>query len=307
MKKTCFLAALLLCALPAASSGAAEVGGKAGIGLLGINKSDNLWGHGVSRIPNLTSPPTELSYGLLVPAVEVRYKSGPRSASEVYLGTVEEPGSITAGIRKKYDGKNIDLHAFYSYIGSAWEDPYVLVRTKTDLSEYGAKLSYTQNRLTLSYRAALTGVDNDAVGRRFASLERDGSLHTLKGSYGFALAKGWKLTPGLMYETGVFSGDANSYGGFGASVGLDYLTVDGLYFNASVQTLKGAFSDVHPIYGEERDERTTGGSILVSLIEPFGYEGFFISAVLSGSKTDSNIGFFEKKSSMAYLGTGYRF
>jgi hypothetical protein len=107
-----------------------------------------------------------------------------------------------------------------------------------------------------------------------------------------------------MYETGVFSGDANSYGGFGASVGVDYLTVDGLYFNASVQTLKSAFSEVHPIYGEERDERTSGGSILVSLIEPFEFEGFFISAVLSGSKTDSNISFFEKKSSMAYLRAG---
>ena len=307
MKKTCLLAALLLCALPAASSNAAEIGGKVGIGLLGINKSDNLWGHGVSRIPNLTAPPTELSYGLLVPAVEIRYKSGPGSASELYLGTIEEPGSITAGIKRKYDGKNIDLYVFYSFIGSAWEDPYVLRRTKTDLSEYGAKLSYTQNRLTLSYRAALTDVDNDVVGARFSALERDGSLHTLKGSYGFPLAKGWRLTPGLMYETGVFSGDANSYGGFGASVGVDYLTVDGLYFNASVQTLKSAFSEVHPIYGEERDERTSGGSILVSLIEPFEFEGFFISAVLSGSKTDSNISFFEKKSSMAYLGAGYRF
>jgi hypothetical protein len=166
---------------------AAEIGRKVGIGLLGINKSDNLWGHGVSRIPNLTAPPTELSYGLLVPAVEIRYKSGPGSASELYLGTIEEPGSITAGIKRKYDGKNIDLYVFYSFIGSAWEDPYVLRRTKTDLSEYGAKLSYTQNRLTLSYRAALTDVDNDVVGARFSALERDGSLHTLKGSYGFPL------------------------------------------------------------------------------------------------------------------------
>ncbi|MBI1912328.1 MAG: DUF2860 family protein [Deltaproteobacteria bacterium] len=307
MKKAYLTLVFLLSSLTIATiSNAGELSAKAGLGIIFINKADNLWGRGKGDNIDLNSAPKSRSRVLTVPMIEAKYKSGSKD-TEYYLGALsDEPSSISLGLKNSFGKKSFDAHAFYSFAGSVWEDPYVSNRVRTDMKEYGARLTYTQKEFLLTYRLALVDVQNDVVGSRFSDLKRDGSVHLFKGALRIPLHKGLSLNPGAQYEIGSFRGESNSYTGVGLSLGLNYNAGD-LNINTNIHAKKNDFNKDNPIFSEKRQDKAAGASVIATLANPLGFNDFFVSAGLTADKTDSNIRFFDRRAETLFFGAGYKF
>ena len=135
----------------------------------------------------------------MIPLVlfDVRYTFA--SGRQIYFGTPIEAGgapglSLGAVLPFKDRGK-LDISVFGKPFEDVWKDPYLVGdrRADTDKTTYGTKLALSDILGTpteASYALAHADVDDDEIGERFGSLERDGWLHEAQVGYAFRLSRG---------------------------------------------------------------------------------------------------------------------
>ena len=86
----------------------------------------------------------------------------------------------------------------------------------TTFSLAGVELAYSdilEKPIDIVYSLAHTDVDDDKIGKRFDSLERDGWLHEAQAEYAFRLGRGMSIVPGFVFSFADLDGNASSYEG----------------------------------------------------------------------------------------------
>jgi len=285
-----------------------------GVWGLFVNKADNLWGKGGRKIDSIYSKPDSSTVYMAFPYIDFKVSpdqgsDGEKRVTDFYINTVLEPGSLSAGVKHKFDKSFVDVYGFYSLLAKNWQNPYVLYRTATNTRLFGGKITYGNafnTNLSLSYRASYTDVSNDVIGSINSDLRQDGMTHTFSVNYRQPLTKIFSLIPAFSYERGEFDGKSNSYNQYEGSLALNMLLPKTI-LTARIYANKAEFDSTHPIYFKTRDGKTYGAGVLATFPDPFGWKKYVISAGLNASNTDSNITFFESNTTMGFVSIGYKF
>jgi hypothetical protein len=285
-----------------------------GVWGLFVNKADNLWGKGGRKIDSIYSRPDSSTVYMAFPYIDFKVSpdqgaDGEKRMTDFYINTVLEPGSLSAGVKHRFDKSFVDVYGFYSLIAKNWQNPYVLYRTATSTRLFGGKVTYGNafnTNLSFSYRLSATDVSNDVIGSINSDLRQDGMTHTFSVNYRQPLTKILSLIPAFSYERGEYDGKSNSYNQYEGSLALNMLMSKAI-LTARIYANKAEFDSTHPIYFKTRDGKTYGGGIIATFPDPFGWKKYVISAGLNASKTDSNITFFEGDAIMGFMSFGYKF
>jgi hypothetical protein len=286
----------------------------AGVWGLFVNKADNLWGKGNRTITSIYSKPDSSTVYLAFPYIDFKVipeegVTGGKGTTAFYVNTALEPGSLSAGVKQRFEKSFVDIYGFYSLVAKNWQNPYVLYRTATGTRLFGGKITYGNafnTNFSLSYRASLTDVSNDVIGSINSDLRQDGMTHTFSVNYRQPLTEMLSLIPAFTYERGEFDGKSNSYNQYEGSLALN-MHMQKAVFTARIYGNAAEFDSMHPIYFKTRDGRTYGASILVAFPNPFGLKKYTVSAGMNASNTDSNIAFFESNTTMGFVSLGYQF
>ncbi|TAN42311.1 MAG: DUF2860 domain-containing protein [Nitrospirae bacterium] len=291
----------------ATSAHAGELSAKAGAAVVLINRADNLWTGGKPQIQSIYERPKTATKILPFPILDITHIDN-ASGTEYFFGTSkDEPGSLTLGRGRDFDNDTyLEIYGFYSLKESGWKNPYALNRETTDIREYGAKFIFEYKALSLSYKITQTDFKNDDIGALFPELKRSGSTHAVGLSYQQMLDITYGLTPGIIYEKGVYDGKSNSYEMYEAFLGFDYMKQD-ISFNTKISAKISEFDKTHPLYQQSREDKTYGASAIATFMNPFGMKNYFATAGAIASKTDSNIKFFDSRSVISFCGAGYKF
>lgn len=297
-------ALITILATPAYSG---ELSAKTGAAVVVINRADNLWTGGKPQIQSIYERPKTSTKILPFPILDIRHIDNV-SGTEYFFGTSkDEPGSLTLGRGRDFDNDTyLEVYGFYSLKESGWKNPYALNRETTDIREYGAKFIFEYKALSLSYKITQTDFKNDDIGALFSELKRSGRAHTVGLSYQQMLDKNYGVTPGMIYEKGVYDGKSNSYEMYEVFLGFDYLKQD-ISFNAKVSAKISEFDKTHPLYQQGRENRAYEASAIATLINPLGMKNYFATAGAIASKTNSTIKFFDSRSVISFLVAGYKF
>jgi hypothetical protein len=255
------------------------------------------------------------SFNTILPAVmfDLRYMfQGPDT--EVYLGTpLKESGiAVTLGIAQTFiDKSKLDLAIFSKLMTEAWKDPYIpeVYRDDTDVKDIGFTIDYNRifdTGLNLCYRYNLVDVDEDVIGTRFNDLKRDGIIHTTGIGYEVRLDRSNIIIPGFDYSKADMDGESSSYNGY--KIKLSYKRMKKDYIlNAFISASRNDYEKTHPIFNKTRDEKAYSATVIFTILNPFGYEKFFTNFIVGYGYSDSNIDFFDKRTYISGITTGYNF
>jgi hypothetical protein len=297
--------------VPPAQAGKYEitVGGWA----MAVERADNLWGKGSRKINSLGSKADPGTSYLALPYFDVKYipdyQDGKKGITTLYFNTITEPGSLNIGVKHIFQKGVVDVSGFYSLVAKNWQNPYVLYRTPTNTMYFGGKITYAKimgTKFSLSYRIAVTDVDNDVVGGLYPTLKQDGFTHRGSIDYRYDFNEIFSAIPVFSFERGQFKGSSNSYNNYGGGLGLimrtPFFNLNTLFYGS-----KAKFDRVHPVFAKTRNETTYGTSIMATFPEPFGWKKYAITAGINGYQTESNIRFFDRYTIMSLVGLSYKF
>ena len=284
-----------------------------GTSLAFITRADNLWGNGHKTITSIYAKPKATTIFLPVPFFNVKVTPGRDSPGkgtlDFYIDTPLEPGSLSIGLKNRFQKSFVDVYGFYSFIAKNWQNPYALYRRSTRTEFYGGKITYwniLDTNIALSYRIAFTNVNKDVIGNLNSDLRQDGITHAGTISYSHMLTNTLGLVPEFFYEKGDFDGKSNGYDSYGGSLGLDYRRTT-FILNTRVYGRAAKFDKVHPLYFKTRDENTYGATAIATFLNPFGLKKYLLSLGVNGNKTNSNITFFDKYGIVYFAIVGYKF
>ena len=245
---------------------------------------------------------------------DLRYTFSP-SGRQVYFNTPRErggPPGLTLGMVLPFDdlGK-LDTAVFAKPFEEVWKDPYLSTERRSDTSRatYGTRVTLSDILGTpteLSYSLAHADVDDDEIGERFGSLERDGWLHTARIEYGFPLSRGLRVVPGFEFSLVDVDGNANSYKGYELKLGLRKFA-SGYRFNLAAGIGINDYDNTHPVFGKTREDVTYSAFGVFTLSDLLGEEYLFGSLIAGYQHRDSNIGFLDADTFIGGLMLGYRY
>lgn len=280
-----------------------------GMGVLMVNKADNLWGDGYQSITSLKRSPKAATKIVPFPVFDIKHIRD-KGATEFYINTTtQEAGSLALGARKRFNKSAIDAFGFVSLISKAWKNPYILNRDATSSREYGGKITYYNifdTHINLSYRIQRTDISDDEIGKINPNLRRDGTAHAPGISYNYRIAEKYLLVPGFTYEKGKFKGSSNSYDSYEISLGMIYTDKDVNFITRGL-VKRALFDKIHPVFGETRKEDTYGLSAMININNPLGFKRYFFSIGAMATETCSNITFFDKYGVIGFVRAGYQF
>jgi len=232
------------------------------------------------------------------------------NGNQIYMGIpFEDEPRLTFGVQH---GMGIvgefDLSVFYAFPEEVWKDPYLtdLDRQETDKTVYGGKLEYSMNHFKASYELAYVDVDEDEIGTQFKNLRRNGNVHQIETSYEIELGNGCMLEPGIGYTMANIDGKSNQYKGHKGSLAL-MKRWEKFMLLASVGGELNDYDTVNPIFNSTREDKIFQAMVLLSWMNPFGYERFSFDIGGGYEKDNSNIAFYDSEGQFSFITLGYRF
>lgn len=285
-------------------------------GAIWINTTDQLFteqyfmGDTNKETDNLNGPAD--SFSIIMPMVmfDLRYKFRDTN-KEVYLKNPFESSDseLTLGMAQTFANKSkLDVAIFYG-MGAVWKDPYIIQenRDKSDTNNFGLTIDYDINtNLNLSYRYNQVDVDQDIIGQRFNDLERDGMIHSTGIGYKVNLDRSNIIIPRFEYTKADMEGESNGYNGCKLEIGYMRMKKDYI-LSAFVSVDKKDYEENHPIFNETRDDKEYSATAIFTLLNPLGYDKFFTNFIVGYSYSDSNIDFYDKRSYIGGITTGFKF
>ncbi|HEY5975966.1 MAG TPA: DUF2860 family protein [Geobacteraceae bacterium] len=283
---------------------------RAETGVAVLNFADNLSGRGEQQLNSLNDKPTHKTRLFPLVLFDLRYQTADDGPTWFLNSTAAEPGSIAAGVSHPLAGGTLEGALFYNFIGSGWENPYVLTRTSTTIYTYGGRLKYDrllETPLALTYRATVLDVATDVSGDLTPSLKRDGVVHRLALDWGLQLGANVTVTPGFAWERGAIDGEANRFDLYETSVAASYKT-DQLLVNGRLAVGFHKYDAANPVFGVTRDETSYSAMASTTLRKPLPrWERVFMTIGGLYGHTDANLPFFTKDQAIAFADIGYRF
>lgn len=255
----------------------------------------------------------------------IEYTIVPRQLS-VYAGTPRSPlaeGEIAIELGARYllDGVGILTAGVIPLTvtdGEAWVDPFVVDRRRqaTNVNRRGLRLGLAGiggSGLSVDYRLFRRSLDRERSGvalglsandRRL--LDREGLEHRIDLDYQLALGGNFSLVPGLQYSYLDADGAANR--GWRLRPRLTArLDLDRWRFSMTGYYGVDRYDRRQPIYDEYRDSEEIAVVAAVQYAEPFGWSNWSVNAYGVWAERDSDIRFYDERSSVFAVGLGYQF
>lgn len=192
-----------------------------------------------------------------------------------------------------------------------WADPYItgVNRRETDEESYNLKLEWEMiagSGLLAALKLSDIDVDQDLIGSRYRDLKRDGQVMAAELGYGFAIGENQMIVPAFDIAVEDREGESNSGEKLGLSVSHSiefgkFSVVTAMAFG------KREFDKTHPVFNKTREQTEYEFSHLVTYSQPFGWKGVFITGLVSYSRINANIDFFNQDELTAGVGIGYEF
>lgn len=233
------------------------------------------------------------------------------TGTTVFVGTDSGSLGVGAGVSQSLG----DIGTFTITTGyskdEVWKNPYIvgLDRKETDVESVSLDLSYeeilgTGAQLSYSYRSL--DVDKDIIGESNRDLERDGAIHSGSFGYAFMFDESNILIPGMTYTKGDMDGKSNSFDSY--SLDLTYvLQKQSFSIETAFSAGRSEFDKTHPVFDKIREEDEYSIISTLTLLNPLGFENYFITFIAGGNYTDSNVDFFDSAAGLLGMGIGYRF
>lgn len=278
--------------------------GTIGIGGIVIDSGNNLNPNGSKkRLGSLESAPDRETTGIAIVLPRATWDVGEKDGTKLYFVTeppIDEVGgfAFTFGATNNIEGLGIlDTAAFFTPFEEAWEDPYVTGsdRVETDTSKYGAKIGLNRImgsglRVNLVYMN--DDVDNDVIGSTTPELARDGAIYSLNMNYSFYPSKTVEIRPRVSIRKGDYDGDANSF--------IKYkMEIEARLMFGRVMLIPRAhysyseYDEVHPIFNKTRETDGYGLSLMTNYMAPFNLQDWSLMGLLSYSRGESTINFYD--------------
>lgn len=278
--------------------------GRVGIGAMVIHSGNNLNPSGSDKtIDDLDSAADkETSFlPLIVPSLAYNTKSVP--GLKFYFDTtppIDEVGgfAFNIGSSHRVEGMGIfDASLYFTPFVEAYENPYEtgVTRKSTDTSKYGVKLAWNRimgSNFRVNAIFMRDDVDEDIIGQTTPDLERDGNLYAFNVNYSFYPSEALEIRPRLGIRIGDYTGESNSFLKYKADLEARY-RLEKWMFNARVFYSYSEYDKIHPIFEKTRDENGYGASLLTNYFAPFGYRKWSTQLLLSYSRGDNNIDFYD--------------
>jgi len=287
-------------------------------GFMFIYSSNNLNPEHSDKIINDLSSGTDQKseiVPLLLP--QMAYNFGTDGQFGFYLDTdpaIDEVGdfSIQTGYVQRIQGVGVlDVGVFTNPFEKAWENPYLVgtARQDTDVIKYGAKIALnrimsTGLRLNVVYMK--DDVDNDTLGKVESDLARDGNVLALNANYSFEISEDFQIRPRLSFRKGTYDGESNSFKKIKFDIEAEYRTGK-FHFVPRFFISRSEYEKLNPIFGKTRQDDGYGAELMVRYDTPFNIEDLAITGLVSYSKGDANINFFDTKSFSCGLAIQYTF
>lgn len=217
------------------------------------------------------------------------------------------------GLTLSQDGGDLGYFTLSGSMGKdeVFKDPYLVgvKRDKTDAETKSFSLSWDEIfglGMGAQYSFETIDVDDDNSGKKNKKLERDGTIHSLGLNFDLFDNGMHKVSTGLAYEIGDIKGKSNAYKGMGG--GFTYL-VEGESWDVETELsfLSYDYDESHPVFNKTREDKEGSVSSTFTLYEPFELENWFVQYLVSYTKRDSNIDFYDSSSVSTFCGVGYNF
>jgi hypothetical protein len=303
-----------------------------GVGSSESNLLAELFGQdlGDDTISSLDSGPDDEDVVLPAAQYEVAYTFSDLDM-QLFLGNrprdhiltdMDLPGETRAGVRQDMDGVGTVEFAlgFAAVATDVWEDPYVVdeSRGNTEMTSSGLNIAWSRifdSGFGVTYITTEIELDDERSGQdgdlglsraEQRDLRREGQYKRWDITWNWRINERHRLVPGIGYIDADFDGDAMAEDGpvvhLQHHFSVDrWRVVSRLFFEALES------DEVNPIYGDERDVDTLGGSVTVFLQEPFGLENWTANAGVVYYDGDANIDFYDSTFGMLSVGMLYTF
>ena len=292
--------------------------GSVGFGAVVIDSGNNLNPEGSQkRLDDLSSAADpETSF---IPAIlpEVTWDAGEPGGFKFYLTTdppIDEVGGFALNLGTTYRIANIgigDTALFFTPFAKVWEDPYAtgVDRRETDTTKYGFRVGLNRimdTGLRSQFVYLNDSVDDDVIGRLIPELERDGAIYSLNLNYSYYYSESLEIRPRMSFRQGTYEGEANSFTKVKADLEMRYQTgkwmvVPRVYYSHS------DYEEIHPVFGVTRKNDGYGASLMATYLEPFNQKNWSATSLVSISRGDSNIDFFDTKATTVGAMLSYHF
>ena len=281
-----------------------------------------------SELSAIDASAAQFEEDLILPLWQVNYHFN-RGKTVIFLGNsdhgiIKSNLAIEAGISQELTDGTI-LWASYApklseFHSAVWRDPYLTgekrERTKTALEGISLGAEYVLGSpLSVSYRYGELSIDADEAGESFISrltpaeikqLQRGEKSHHAQASLTFPLTDNFFLIPGASYTRSNAEGDVNNY--------------DSGEYNLTVAYQKGNFEvfahgylgdakydEFNPVFKKKRKDERYGFTTGISYLKPFGWNGIKLDLMISQSRQNSTIDFFDSREEILAAGLTYEF
>ncbi len=281
-----------------------SVSGAIATGAIVIDAGNNLNpAESNDRLYTLDSGPdrkTTLLPGILP---EVTWDVGEPEGIKFYFTTdppIDEVGGFSLNIGVSYGiGRAgiVDTAVFFTPFEEAWKNPYItgVDREETDTTKYGFRIGLNRINGT-GFRAQFVylndAVDDDVIGRLLPEMSRDGTVYSLNLNYSHYIGKNLELRPRVSIRYADYDGEANSFMKYKIDFEARYMTgkwmiVPRVYYSHS------DFEETNPIFAKTRENDSYGASLITTYMAPLNWKKWSATCLLSISRGDSNINFYD--------------
>lgn len=308
----------IACSPPGACAGGSKeeprgFSGRVQAGAGYVTNTDQLKTDADKRLDGLNTNADRFDSVIPLALFDLRYTYS--SGRQAYFSTPMEsggpPGLSLGGVLPFKDGSKLDVSVFGKPFVEVWKDPYLTGgrRADTKKTTYGMKFAFSDilgTATKVSYSLAHVDVDDDEIGRRFDTLERDGWVHKAQAGYAIPLGRGMSIVPGFKFSLGDSDGDANSYRGYELKLALRKFS-PGYAVNLYAGIGLNDYDRTHPIFDKKREDASYSAFGVLTLSDLLGKKYLFSSLIAGYRHRDSNIGFLDADTFLGGLTVGYRF
>jgi hypothetical protein len=287
--------------------------GRVQVGAGYVSSTDQLKTDADKRLDSLNTNADRFDSAIPLALFDLRYTYS--SGHQAYFSTPMEsggpPGLSLGGILPFHDGSRLDVSVFGKPFEEVWKDPYLTGERRADTRKatYGVKFAFTDilgTATRASYSLAHVDVDDDEIGQRYDTLERDGWIHKARAGYAITLGRGMSIVPGFEFSLDDSNGEANSYRGYELKLELRKFA-QGYAFNLFAGIGLTDYDRTHPIFDKKREDTTYSAFGVFTLPDLLGMKHLFSSLIAGYRYRDSNIGFLDADTLLGGLTIGYKF
>ncbi|WP_279496432.1 DUF2860 family protein [Aeromonas veronii] len=245
------------------------------------------------------------------------------TGSQLFLGNliqdaIRGDGTQQFGLRQQLGNKGIVAGSlvFNATTVKVWRDPFAVgvARQESDVRSRGARLAWDNiwgSSLSGSVTSRDVRVDEESSGEQYGRavmgmLDRNGRVNSAELSYQFWLADDQFLEPALRYQKADLAGSAESYVSKGLQ--LTYAKTSPRWsFVSNLYLGKRDYDEANPLFGQRADSSDMAIDATLFWHQLFGIVP--LSALLSASyaNADSEIDFYDIRSTSMTTGLLYRF